>query len=62
MQREARLRGLHNSVIALVANYCNQERGLINETNYTYSIIGPPILETKPNQQKGGVISSEYGI
>ena len=59
MQREARLRGLHNSASA---NYCIQERGRINETN---SIISPPILVAKPNQQKGGggggVISSEYG-
>ena len=51
MQREARLRGLRNSAIA---NYCIQERGRINETNYSYSIISPPILVAKPNQQKGG--------
>ena len=38
--KEARLRGLHNSAIA--TNYCIQERGRINETNYTYSIISPP--------------------
>ena len=64
MQREARLRGLHYNAIALVTNYCIQERGRINETDYTYSIISPPILVAKPNQQKGGggVISSEYGI
>ena len=54
MQREARLRGLRNSAIALVANYCIHERGRINETNYMYSIISPPILVAKPNQQKGG--------
>ena len=40
--KEARLRSLHNSAIALVANYCIRERGRINETNYTYSIIPPP--------------------
>ena len=40
------------------------ERGRKNETSYTYSIINPPILVAKPNQQKGGggIISSEYGI
>ena len=61
-QREARLRGLHNSAIA---NNCIQERGRMDETNYAYSIISPPpILVARPNQQKvggGGVISSEYG-
>ena len=55
MEREAGLRGLHNSAIALVTNSCIQEWGRINETNYTYSIISPPtILVAKPNQQKGG--------
>ena len=68
MQSEARLPGLHNcgSEQSTSANYCIQERGRINETNYPYSIISPPpILVAKPNQQKkggGGVISSEYGI
>ena len=43
----------------LVTNYCIQERARIN-----YQPPPPlPILEAKPNQQKGGgVISSEYGI
>ena len=59
MQREARLRGLYNCGLE---RYCIQERGRINETNYTCSIISPPILVAKPNQKKGGgVISSEYG-
>ena len=50
------------SIVSVSANYCMQERGCINETNYPYSIISPPILVAKPNQQKGGdVISSEYG-
>ena len=30
------------------------ERGRINETDYPYSIISPPILVAKPNQQKEG--------
>ena len=38
----------------------SRKGGRINETNYPYSIISPPILVPKPNQQKGGgVISSE---
>ena len=32
----------------------SRERGRINEANYTYSIISPPILVAKPNRQKGG--------
>ena len=34
----------------------SEERGCINETNYYYSIITPPlpILVAKSNRQKGG--------
>ena len=49
-----------NSAIA-VSVLTNEERGHINETNYHYSIVSPPILVAKSNQQKGGVMSSEYG-
>ena len=61
MQSEARLRGLQNC--GLVQTAVSRKGGRLNETNYPYSIISPPphILVAKPNQQKGGVISSEYG-
>ena len=39
-----------------------EEREHVNETNYHYSIISPPMLVAKSNKQKGGVISSEYGM
>ena len=40
-----------------------QERGHINEINYHYSITSPPLLfVAETNQQKGGVILSEYGM
>ena len=51
-------------------NYCfphtlhSEERGRINETNYHYSIMSPPILVAKSNRQKrggGGVMLSKYG-
>ena len=45
-------------IMVASANYCIRERGRINETDYPYSIISPPILVAKPNQQKGGVSSS----
>ena len=55
--------GLERYKALASANYCIRERGRINETNYQYSIISPPILLAKPNLQKrGGVILSEYGI
>ena len=44
------------------ANYCIQERGAIKRDKLPLFNYKPPhILVAKPNQQKGGVISSEYG-
>ena len=49
-------------IIALLQTTVSRKKGRINETNYMYSIISPPIFVAKPNQQKGGggIISSEY--
>ena len=41
-------------IIALLQTTVSRKGGRINETNNTYSIISPPILVAKPNQQKGG--------
>ena len=53
-----------NSAIAVsLARSTARKGGGINETNYHYSIIAPPILVAKSNWQKrrGGIMSSEYG-
>ena len=58
MQSEARLHGLQNCGLerykALVQTTVSGKGGVLNETNFQYSIISPPILLAKPNRQKGG--------
>ena len=41
-------------VIVLLQTTVSRKGGRINETNYPYSIISPPILVAKLTSKKGG--------